>query len=52
MVGEVVVERARSREEMGEPVPRPERTAERLPRAQRAGSAVESEGHAKGGDLK
>lgn len=46
---EVVVKRARSREEMGEPVPRPERTAERLPWAEIAGEdAAEKKRRAEG----
>jgi hypothetical protein len=44
---EVAVKRARSREEMREPVPRPERTAERLPWGERARDIAE-EGDAGG----
>ena len=41
---EVAVKRARSREEMGEPVPKPERTAERLPWAEKARETADEEG--------
>ena len=45
----VAVKRAKSMEEMGEPVPGPERTAERLPRAEIAGGGTaEKKRRAKG----
>ena len=40
---EVAVKRASSREEMGEPAPKPERTAEELPWARRATDAAEED---------